>query len=77
LELNVSRSVAFITIGGDLQSRRAVSLEEGKQLAEYYRCPFIETSAETGENVLEAFAKIVQEMHEFQLTNERQTKVNI
>ena len=39
----------------DLSSERQVTTEEGKKAAESMGCPFIETSAETRENVDEAF----------------------
>lgn len=49
----------------DLEDKRVVTFQEGKELADFYRCPFIETSALTGENVDEAFTLIVQEMYRF------------
>lgn len=49
-------------------SKRTVSYEEGLNLSNYYRCPFIETSSKTGHNVHDAFLTIVNEMKRFQLT---------
>mmetsp|Transcript_27846 Transcript_27846/g.44140 ORF Transcript_27846/g.44140 Transcript_27846/m.44140 type:complete len:188 (+) Transcript_27846:21-584(+) len=43
-------------------NQHEVSYAMGKQLAESWDCPFIETSAKTGVNVNEAFELIVKEM---------------
>ena len=45
----------------DLEDRREVSKSEGEDLAKSWGCPFFETSAETGENVDEAFHAAYQE----------------
>jgi len=49
--------VAVVLCGNkiDLESERTVSTEEGMKYAETLGCPFVETSAKTGENVLDAF----------------------
>ena len=42
----------------DLASERVVSIEEGKRLAQKLDCPFVETSANTGKNVQDAFTTL-------------------
>jgi len=49
----------------DLTAERQVSPEEGKQLADKYKVPFIETSAKTNENVAEGFHQLVREIIKF------------
>eukprot|EP01084_Bolivina_argentea_P316399 548427_1 len=43
--------------------RSPVSYEMGYELAKSWNIPFIETSAKTGENILEAFQMLVREIH--------------
>ncbi|KAJ7243238.1 ras protein [Mycena rebaudengoi] len=45
-------------------SEREVSTEEGAARAVQFGCPFIETSAKTGENVERAFVDVVHELRE-------------
>jgi GTPase KRas protein len=49
----------------DLNSERQVSEEEGKQLAEKFKIPFVETSAKTNENVSEAFFLLVRQINKY------------
>jgi hypothetical protein len=52
---------------GDLsESERKVLPLEGRSLAYYYKCPFIEVSAKSGANVAEAFRLLVQQFLSFQ-----------
>ncbi len=44
----------------DMESDRKVSLEEGKDLAKYYKIGFMETSAKNASNIDFAFSKIAQ-----------------
>jgi GTPase KRas protein len=53
----------------DLITERQVSTEEGRQLAERYKVPFLETSAKTSENVAEAFLQLIREVIKFRLKN--------
>ncbi len=46
----------------DLESDRTVTEDEGRKAAEKLGIPFMETSAKTGHNVLEAFQKLVREI---------------
>ena len=59
-------SVPIVLVGNmcDLESERIVSTEEGKELAERYGIPFLETSAKTNHNVDEMFETIVSEIVE-------------
>ncbi len=56
------QELAYILIGNkiDLQDSRVVSIEEGKELAEKINASdFVETSAKYGDNVEDAFKKLV------------------
>ncbi|CBK19727.2 uncharacterized protein [Blastocystis hominis] len=55
-------SVNKILIGNkcDLEAQRAVSTEEGRKLAERFGIPFAETSAQTNQNVDEAFMTLAE-----------------
>ena len=48
----------------DLESKRKVPFEQGKQLAEDYGMMFIECSAQTKENVSEVFTKVAGVIHQ-------------
>lgn len=57
-DVNVNK----ILIGNkcDLEAQRAVSTEEGRQLAEKFGIPFAETSAQTNTNVEEVFMTLAE-----------------
>ena len=48
----------------DKVDKRAVSTAEGLQLARGFgnECPFFETSAKTGDNIIEAFTALIRQM---------------
>lgn len=46
----------------DLDEKRVISYEQGKELAEKYNIKFIETSARRMNNVVEAFIKMCNEI---------------
>lgn len=48
----------------DLELKRSISFDEGKELATTYDIPFIETSAKTGENVVKTFSDLVKRIAE-------------
>lgn len=48
----------------DLESRRAVSYEEGEKFAKEHGLIFLETSAKTAANVEEAFIQTARMIHE-------------
>jgi small GTP-binding protein len=58
---NIGNKLCIILCGNkkDLSAQRQVSTEEGFSLAQKMKMIFFETSAETGENIDEAFAKLV------------------
>ncbi|VDN01944.1 unnamed protein product [Thelazia callipaeda] len=47
----------------DLEAQREVMHEEGEYFAKYHKIKFLETSAVTGENVLETFMMIAREIY--------------
>ena len=53
----------------DLHStgQRRVSSEEGQDLAEKFRCPFLETSAAHRSHVDEVFQTLVREIRKYQV----------
>lgn len=60
------RRVPLILVGNkcDLHEERSVSTEEGEEMAKYYQCTFMETSAKDHTNVNQVFYQIVREMKE-------------
>ncbi|XP_056162117.1 ras-related protein RABC2a-like [Syzygium oleosum] len=48
----------------DKESERAVTREEGRDLAQKHRCSFLECSAKTRENVNQCFKELIQKMME-------------
>ncbi len=65
LRVNVNKEISFVLIGNkmDLVDSRLVSNEQGMELAnEINATEFIETSAKTGENVIDAFKSLVIEI---------------
>ncbi|KAJ3428449.1 ras-like protein rasd [Anaeramoeba flamelloides] len=59
-----SDEVPMIIVGNknDLENERQVSIEEGRDLAKSFGCPFMETSAKTRINVEESFFELVREI---------------
>lgn len=59
-----SESVNKLLIGNkcDIDGKRQVSFEEGKELADSLGIPFMETSAKTSENVEQTFLRIATEI---------------
>jgi Ras-related protein Rab-8A len=64
IQVNDGQHVCKILIGNkcDLEDARKVSEAEGKQLAEEYKIPFMETSAMNNTNVQEAFLHITKDV---------------
>lgn len=60
--------VPVVLIGNksDLVDQRQVSTESGKELAQFFNCPFLETSAKKREFVEEAFYQLVREIRKDQ-----------
>ncbi|KTW27121.1 Ras-like protein [Pneumocystis jirovecii RU7] len=61
----------------DLENERHVSQYEGRELAKYFRCRFIETSAKQGINVEEAFYTLVREIRKYNKDNSSKKASNI
>ncbi|KAK9466451.1 ras family-domain-containing protein [Lipomyces arxii] len=57
----------IIVVGNkcDLETERQVSQQEGKRLANFFQCGFVETSAKQRVNVDEAFYNLVREIRRF------------
>ena len=57
-------SVSRILVGNksDLETRRAVSYDEGQEMADHYGVRFIETSAKVSKNVDMAFQTMAREI---------------
>ena len=60
------KNVFMVLVGNksDLEDKRLVTTEEGKELAEEYGIAFYETSAKTGDNVEFVFVKSAEEIAE-------------
>ncbi|KAJ5068583.1 ras and ef-hand domain-containing protein [Anaeramoeba ignava] len=60
---NAPQNVATILVGNkiDLESQRSISTKQGSNLANSLHSPFIEVSAKSGENILEAFRLAAKE----------------
>ena len=54
-------SLLLVGNKSDLRGERTVGTDEGQQLADKLRIPFVEMSAKTGENVLTAFERFTEE----------------
>jgi GTPase SAR1 family protein len=64
IEKNASKNVYKILVGNkcDVEEKRQVSYEQGKEFADTYGMKFIETSAKTNNNVQEAFYTMTKEI---------------
>ena len=61
---NASKNVYKILVGNkcDLEEKRKVSYEQGKEFADQFGMKFLETSAKTATNVAEAFVTMTKEI---------------
>lgn len=64
VEKHASGDISRILVGNkcDLESQRAVSFEEGQELADHYCIRFLETSAKDSKNVEQAFTLMTREV---------------
>ena len=71
IKLYSNPNIYLILVGNkiDLKSKRVISIEKGKQLAEKYELDFFESSALTGENINSIFFKACRVINE-NITNE-------
>ena len=80
LRTNSDENLSIILIGNktDLNDKREVTTEEGKNKAELYKFAFIETSAFNGNNIEKAFNELITDVykknHEF---FEKKVKIEI
>lgn len=60
-------AVPFVLVGNkcDLEEDREVPTDKGQALASQLKCPFMESSAKTRTNVVEAFEALVREIKRF------------
>ena len=64
IEKNANKNVYKILVGNkcDLEDKRQVTYEQGKEFAETYGMKFLETSAKTNQNVQEAYVIMTKEI---------------
>ena len=64
VEKHASDNISRILVGNkcDLEDKRAVSTEEGQELADHYCVRFLETSAKDSKNVEQAFTLMTREI---------------
>ena len=80
LKANADEDISMILLGNktDLEDKRVVTTEEGKNKAEFYNLTFMETSALNGNNIREAYNELIMDVdkknHELL---ENQAKVEI
>lgn len=67
LRVKDSEEVPFVLVGNkcDLEEDREISYDKGQMLAKELKCPFLEASAKTRHNVVEAFETLVKEIKAF------------
>ena len=58
-------NVPMLLVGNkcDLEHQREVTATDGSGLAQFWQCPFLESSAKSTQNVNEVFIEIVREMN--------------
>jgi len=67
---HANRDIVLVLVGNKIDmlndkiANREVSEEAAKRLAEEYDLPWLETSAKTGKNVEEAFAKVIKTIYD-------------
>jgi small GTP-binding protein len=78
IEKNANKNVYKILIGNkcDLEEKRQVSYEQGKEFADTYGMKFIETSAKTNQNVHEAFVTMTKEIIS-QMQDKEKSKIDL
>ena len=65
LKANADEDISMILLGNktDLEDKRVVTTEEGKNKAEFYNLTFMETSALNGNNIQEAFNELIMDVY--------------
>ena len=65
LRTNGDKDILIMLIGNksDLKDSREVSKDEAESKAEQYNIPFFETSAKNGDNIINSFSHLVEEIY--------------
>ena len=65
LKANGEEKVSIILIGNksDLEEERKITLEQGKEKAQFYKLAFMETSALNGNNIEKAFNELITDVY--------------
>ena len=73
IEKNANKNVYKLLIGNkcDLEDKRKISIQEGKEFAESNGMKFIETSAKNDTKVQEAFELLTQEIIKSTITKDK------
>ena len=73
LKTNGDEKISIVLLGNksDLESDRKISLEQGKEKAEFYKLAFMETSALNGNNIERAFNELISDVYRGELKNEK------
>ena len=80
IEKNASKNVLKVLIGNksDLEDKRVITINQGKEFADTYGLKFLETSAKKNVNVNEAFEtlgrELMQEADDKKITRQKQNK---
>ena len=80
LKSNADDKISVILIGNksDLENERKVTLEQGKEKAEFFKLAFMETSALNGNNIEKAFNELITDVYKnHHDLFEKQAKVEI
>eukprot|EP00028_Trichosphaerium_sp_Am-I-7-wt_P012346 CAMPEP_0168539484 /NCGR_PEP_ID=MMETSP0405-20121227/21858_1 /TAXON_ID=498012 /ORGANISM="Trichosphaerium sp, Strain Am-I-7 wt" /LENGTH=166 /DNA_ID=CAMNT_0008569061 /DNA_START=213 /DNA_END=713 /DNA_ORIENTATION=+ len=77
LRVKDSEEVPFVLVGNkcDLEEDREIPTDKGQKLAEELRCKFMEASAKTRHNVVQAFEALVREIKRFRKRYTTDTEV--
>ena len=65
LKTNGDENISIVLLGNksDLESERKITLEQGKEKAEFYKLAFMETSALNGNNIERAFNELISDVY--------------
>jgi len=80
LKTNGDEKISIILLGNktDLESERKITLEQGKEKAEFYKLAFMETSALNGNNIERAFNELISDVYKNHFNvSEKQAKGEI
>ena len=80
LKTNGDEKISIVLLGNksDLESERKITLEQGKEKAEFYKLAFMETSALNGNNIEKAFNELITDVYKnHHDLFEKQAKVEI